>query len=88
MTKKETVHDTYILDTYKQVESGKYSAGAVTFHGRRKTEAIRWSDKEFNTEEEANMFVRNHFKSIGLDEAANEGELAGAKPMWSMRFGQ
>jgi hypothetical protein len=84
--KRATIQsDAYILDTYKS--GGMYHAGAITFHGRRKLETLRWDDKSFKSEQEANAFVRSHFSPLGLTEAVNEGELAGSRPVWSMRLG-
>lgn len=67
--------DNYLIDTYKRAESGTFVPGAITFKGRKKIEAIRWDDKEFPSQDEADAFVRAHFEELGISEAENEGEI-------------
>lgn len=67
--------DSFLIDTYRLMTTGKFSPGAITFKGRKKIEIIRWDDKMFETQNEADDFVRAHFSRLGIPEAENEGEI-------------
>jgi len=64
-----------MLDTFKNGASGLFQPGAITFQGRKKIDFLRWQDKSFSTQQEADDFVRAQFKDRGLTEVSNEGEL-------------
>lgn len=72
--KTDIVCDSFLLDTYRVTTTGKFSPGAITFKGRKKIEVLRWDDM-FDTQAEADEFVRAHFREKGLSEAENEGEI-------------
>ncbi len=81
-TRRDQECDAYILDTCKISATGKYLPGAITFRGRKKIEAMSWKDKQFDSQHEADEFVRAHFRGINLPEAVNEGEIASRHPNW------
>ena len=66
------VCDAFIMDTYRCAQ--KFFAGAITYRRRKKIQALRWK-QEFETQEEANSFVRDHFRKLAIPEAENEGVL-------------
>ncbi|MFA6039291.1 MAG: hypothetical protein WCV62_01005 [Candidatus Peribacteraceae bacterium] len=68
------VSDCYLLDTYR-TGNGTYSPGAITFCGRKRMEVLRWKEAEFETEEEANAYVRRKLAGSDMRELGNEGEL-------------
>ena len=59
------VCNAYILDTYKQMETGKHLPGAILYCGRKKLETKQW-DMAFETLEEANEFVRDYCTKLGI----------------------
>jgi hypothetical protein len=75
LMKDTVVCDSYLIDTYKLMTTGMFFPGAITFKGRKKIEAIRWDDHEFQTQQEADNFVREHFLKLGIPEAGNEDEI-------------
>lgn len=77
--KTDVVCDSYLIDTYRLMTTGKFSPGAITFKGRKKIEVLRW-DEMLDTQQEADEFVRAHFCEIGLPEAENEGEIFRMNP--------
>ncbi|MEK7218094.1 MAG: hypothetical protein AAB728_01370 [Patescibacteria group bacterium] len=66
--------DCYILDTYR-TGNGTYSPGAITFSGRKRMDVLRWREAAFETEEEANAYVRRKLATSDMRELENEGEL-------------
>ena len=72
------VCDSYIIDTYHQVDTGKYCPGAIMYSGRRKLETRQWKEQAFDTQREADDFVREHLAALNIHEARNEGELRSA----------
>lgn len=66
--------DSYIIDTYKTVGANTYTPGAITFKGRKKVEALRWKQKRFKTQEEADDYVRKQFRGSAVIEKHYEGE--------------
>lgn len=66
--------NSYIIDTYKS-STGKFCAGAITFAKRKKMDVIHWTQRQFDTLDAANNFVRSQFRKDGLTEMENEGEL-------------
>jgi len=65
--------DAYIIDTIKML--GKFVPGAITYAGRKRIQTIQWKENGYDSQEEADEFVRRQFISRGLAEANNEGEL-------------
>ena len=76
----DVVCDSYLIDTYKLMTTGKFLPAAITFKGRKKIDIMRWEDRPFDTKEEADSFVRDHFKESGIPEAENEGEIFTKNP--------
>jgi hypothetical protein len=70
----------YIIDTYKNPLTGEYLPAAILFSGRKRIETIQWKQKGFSTQNEADMYVRNHFVSQGLSEALNEADIVRMNP--------
>ncbi len=67
--------DCYILDTYRSSDSGKFHPGAITFASRRRMDTLRWPEQAFDTQEDANDFVRRQLARSPMREISNEGEL-------------
>jgi hypothetical protein len=66
--------DSYIIDTYRIAGENVYKPGAITFKGRKKIEAMRWQQKRFKTQQEADDFVRAQFRGSPVIEKHYEGE--------------
>ncbi len=75
MKKPVVEYDAYILDTCKLPATGKYVPGAIKFKGRKKIEILQWKDNMFDTQEEADKFVKDHFLQLGFAEPTNEMEI-------------
>lgn len=69
--KKRNVGPAFQVDTYRVPESGKYVAAAVKFLGKRRVGALHWKEREFDTNYEADRFVRDHFAALGIQEMAD-----------------
>ena len=74
---KARVHDkeTFILDTYKLGGKSVFFAGAILFKGRKKIDILRWHERKFPSQNDADEFVRQHFRGTAVVEMLNEGEL-------------
>jgi hypothetical protein len=66
--------DSYIIDTYRIAGANVFKPGAITFKGRKKIEALRWQQKRFKTQQEADDFVREQFQGSSVIEKNYEGE--------------
>lgn len=72
--------DAYIIDTCQITHKGESSAvrrfipGAMVYAGRRLMETKQWKDHQYETQEEADAFVRNQLANE-LREMANVGDL-------------
>ncbi len=77
---KVHIPSAYIIDTYKNPLTGEYLPAAILFSGRKRIETIQWKQKGFSTQNEADMYVRNHFVSQGLSEALNEADIVRMNP--------
>ncbi|MDD4319574.1 MAG: hypothetical protein PHW10_04610 [Candidatus Peribacteraceae bacterium] len=75
MATKAKVSDSYILDTYRASETGKFVPGAVTYCGRKRLETFQWKQRQFPTQGEADSFARGHFAGMPIKELGNEGEM-------------
>jgi hypothetical protein len=75
MPKHPVECNAYVLDTCKISSTGKYVPGAITFRGRKKVEVFQWKGQTFDTQDEADEFVRRHFENLGFGEPTNEMEL-------------
>jgi hypothetical protein len=76
----DIICDSYLIDTYKLMTTGKFLPAAITFKGRKKIDIMRWEEHSFDTKEEADNFVREHFRESGIPEAENEGEIFNKNP--------
>jgi hypothetical protein len=76
MKKSDSIYDSYVLDTCKLASSGKYLPGAIiTFKGRKRIEIIQWKKQMFDSQDEADAFVKEHFQQLGFAEPTNEIEI-------------
>jgi hypothetical protein len=81
MKKEPVVYDSYILDTCKIASSGKYVAGAITFKGRKRIEILQWKQQMFDSQTEADAFVKRHFEELGFfAEPTNEIDIYRLNP--------
>lgn len=67
--------DSYIIDTIKIMDTGMYIPGAVTFKGRKRMDVLQWKDHPFETQLQADAFVRDHFEKHNIAEVRNEEDL-------------
>ncbi|MDB4978433.1 MAG: hypothetical protein JWM56_619 [Candidatus Peribacteria bacterium] len=75
-------YDSYLIDTCKVVRTGKFVPGAIKYKGRKKIEVVQWKDKTFDTQEEANAFVKEHFMELGIAQPSHEWEIFKMTPGW------
>ena len=58
----------FLIDTFRIPDTGKYVPAAVTFLGKSRVEAIQWKDEQFETGTQADRFVREHFADLRVPE--------------------
>jgi hypothetical protein len=75
MRTKIPVTESFVIDTYKVVDEGKFYTGVLIFKGKKKIDSIQWKEHSFATQEEADEFARAHCLKMGLSEAVNEGDV-------------
>ncbi len=67
-------YDAYIIDTCRVVGTGKFIPGAIIYKGRKKVDVKQWK-KAFDTQEEANAFVKKYFQKDGIAEPKTDAEI-------------
>ncbi len=75
MPHQERILDSYVIDTYKIVSSGKFVPGAITYAGRKKADVLYWKQHPCETNEEANTFVRQNLEKQGLREMGQDQDI-------------
>ncbi len=72
-SKKLIKEPSFVVDTYKAGDSGKFVAAAIEFLGKRRVRALRWKDKQFPSQLEADQYVRKQFSKQGISEMESIG---------------
>ncbi|HVW67091.1 MAG TPA: hypothetical protein VHA78_05195 [Candidatus Peribacteraceae bacterium] len=85
MNTTEQTCDSYVIDTYKSVETGTYIPGAITYCGKKKLEVLHWKDQECESQDEADAFVHRHFHALDIAEAEIAAQPALYRTLTSLR---
>jgi hypothetical protein len=67
--------DGFIIDTCKNVQMKKYVPGAIVYAGRKQMETKQWKEQMFDSQEEADDFVRTQLAASDMKEMGHVGEL-------------
>lgn len=63
--------DAFLMDTYRSVSDQSYHPGAITFKKRKTVEVLQW-EESFESQHEADMFVRDQLAGKhGIKEVAS-----------------